>query len=122
MSKIKGRDTGPEVRLRKALWKAGLRYRTHYELVGKPDIVFVGKRTVVFVDGCFWHRCPLHSTKPKSNSEFWKIKLSRNVRRDNEVNEQLARAGWKVLRFWEHEVNDNLEGLVRTIKDCLKNE
>ncbi|MET0084739.1 MAG: very short patch repair endonuclease [Sedimenticola sp.] len=115
MSKIKGKDTKPELLLRKALWKKGLRYRIHYKLPGRPDIAFVGKRLAIFVDGCFWHGCPEHGVSPKSRSEFWKKKLERNRERDKEVNEALAEDGWLVMRFWEHEIMDDLPSVVRKI-------
>lgn len=115
MSKIKGRDTTPELTLRKALWKAGYRYRIKNKLPGKPDIVFPGVRLTVFIDGCFWHGCPEHSTIPKTNTEFWAVKLKRNKERDKEVNGLLMNDGWQVLRFWEHEIKKDLEFVIRRI-------
>jgi DNA mismatch endonuclease (patch repair protein) len=70
----------------------------------RPDFVFPKLRLAVFVDGCFWHGCPVHATRPKGNAQFWKKKLERNVARDREVNAALRRAGWRVLRIWEHEL------------------
>lgn len=115
MSRIKGKHTGPELALRRALWSKGFRYRLHARLPGKPDLTFVGPRVVVFVDGCFWHGCPEHGVKPKSNKEFWKRKLLRNMQRDQEVGILLASSGWAVLRFWEHEVRDDLFGCVEQV-------
>jgi DNA mismatch endonuclease (patch repair protein) len=108
MSRIRGKDTRPEKELRSALWRAGLRYRKHAKLPGRPDLVFASARVAVFVDGCFWHRCPLHSTKPKANADFWQRKLRGNVDRDRRVDATLADLGWTVLRLWEHEVDENL--------------
>jgi DNA mismatch endonuclease (patch repair protein) len=100
-------DTGPEVELRSQLHRAGARFRKHrkIQLDGvsvRPDLVFVGPRLAVFVDGCFWHRCPQHGTDPIRNGDFWRKKLDRNVERDKKVNAALAEAGWRVMRFWEH--------------------
>jgi DNA mismatch endonuclease (patch repair protein) len=69
----------------------------------RADIAFPRRRLAVFVDGCFWHRCPEHGTSPKANHDFWKAKLDRNVERDRESDAALEAAGWTVLRFWEHE-------------------
>jgi len=69
----------------------------------RPDIVFTRRRVAVFVDGCFWHRCPEHGTSPRSNSDYWRAKLDRNVARDRRVDATLGRAGWRSLRVWEHE-------------------
>lgn len=110
MSRIRGKNTKPEVNLRCAAWAFGLRYRLHRRIEGiKPDMVFSRARVAVFVDGCFWHKCPVHGVMPKSNLSFWQTKLERNVARDVETNLKLTKAGWKVLRFWEHEVNDHPE-------------
>ena len=118
MSRIKGKDTGPEMSLRKVLWKAGLRYRIHYRLPGKPDIVFPRARLVVFVDGCFWHMCPLHLTLPKANRHFWQKKLLENVGRDKKNGRRLRQQGWKIMRFWEHEVRSDVQHVaVKIIRD-----
>lgn len=105
MARIRGRDTGPELSLRRKAWALGLRYRLQFRIGHtRPDLVFVGARLAVFVDGCFWHSCPLHSTVPKSNQEFWEQKLRRNRERDAETTHRLETNGWRVLRFWEHEI------------------
>lgn len=108
MAAVRGRDTKPEVALRRALHSAGLRYRVNYrvELPGirvRPDIAFTRRKVAVFVDGCFWHRCPEHATAPKDNARFWSAKLARNVARDRKQDAALGAAGWKVIRVWEHE-------------------
>lgn len=122
MSRVRDRDTEPELKLRKALWAARQRYRLRYKLPGKPDIVFVSRRLVVFVDGCFWHGCPRHATHPKANGKFWRDKLEANIQRDQRVNARLQELGWEVLRFWEHEVNQDVEGVVRRIIQHLQVE
>ena len=104
MSQIKGRDTKPEILLRKTLWAMGLRYRLKTKVTGKPDLVFAGIKIAVFVDGCQWHSCPTHWVRPKSHTEFWDAKFEKNRNRDVAVNGLLKEQGWTVLRFWEHEV------------------
>lgn len=109
MSMIKAKDTTPEIALRKLLYAHGVRgYRTHYNLPGKPDIVFPKKKVAVFVDGCFWHKCPRCFIKPKTNISFWTDKIASNIRRDTIVNTELGQKGWKVVRIWEHEVRRDL--------------
>lgn len=102
------RDTTPERLVRSALHALGLRYRTDRRIVVgdrpvRPDVVFGPARVAVFVDGCFWHRCPQHATDPVANSEYWRDKLDRNVARDRADDAALQAAGWAVLRVWEHE-------------------
>jgi len=89
-------------------------WRRNYPLIGRPDFVFPSNRTVVFVDGCFWHSCPKCSNMPKQNADFWKKKLSRNIERDGEVTKALRRNGWRVIRIWEHELN-SVTGVARRI-------
>jgi len=105
MSRNRGRDTSPEVVLRHACWALGLRFRLASKLVGRPDFVFVGPRVAVFVDGCFWHGCPEHYQAPATRAAFWRSKIEANKRRDAVVNAELSAAGWKVLRFWEHQIS-----------------
>jgi DNA mismatch endonuclease (patch repair protein) len=102
------RDTKPEIALRSELHRLGLRFRKDLpirtaERVVRPDVVFTRARLAVFVDGCFWHSCPLHGNVPRANTAYWVPKLERNVHRDREVDAVLATAGWIVLRAWEHE-------------------
>lgn len=104
MSRIKGRDTKPEVTLRKELWRLGFRYRLRSKLPGKPDLVFPKYRAVLFVDGCFWHGCPRHMVRPKTNYSFWADKVRQNKARDRRVNKILKNNGWRVIRVWEHDI------------------
>ena len=117
MSAQATRDTQPELLLRRILHRQGLRYRVHLrpekEIRRQADIVFTRAKVAVFVDGCFWHRCPEHGTEPKANAAWWKIKLDRNADRDRETDQALTAAGWTVVRVWEHE--DPSEAACRVI-------
>ncbi|MEA2165547.1 MAG: mismatch endonuclease, patch repair protein [Thermoanaerobaculia bacterium] len=107
MSRIKATNTKPEIVLRKLLWLTGLRgYRLHLRLPGRPDIAFTRKKVAVFVDGCFWHSCPHcgDGRSPTSNTGYWSEKLRQNRERDARNTLKLEAAGWKVIRFWEHEL------------------
>ena len=107
MSRQARRDTAPEVAMRRELHRRGLRFRVDWPLPGlarrRADIAFTRRRVAVFVDGCFWHSCPVHATAPVSNRGWWAEKLANNVRRDRQTNAHLRAAGWTVIRFWEHE-------------------
>jgi len=95
-----------ELRLVAILRATGIRgWRRHQPLPGRPDFVFRRERLVIFVDGCFWHGCPRHFRMPKSNREYWERKLGRNIRRDRGNNKSLRKAGWQVLRFWQHSLD-----------------
>lgn len=121
MSRTPGRDTRPERLLRSELHRRGLRFRIDRAPLGalrrRADIVFARPRVAVFVDGCFWHACPLHGTQPKHNAEWWRAKLERNRARDRDTDAALVAADWRVVRAWEHEdpadVADRVEVLVR---------
>ena len=116
MSRIRGKNTSPEVKLRKLLWSQGIRgYRIHYNLPGKPDIVFTKKKIAIFIDGCFWHKCPVCFQVPETRKEFWIKKIQSNVERDKKVNEQLKINGWNVIRIWEHEIRKDPEIAVKKI-------
>lgn len=103
MSAIKGRNTKPELLIRRALHGAGLRYRLHVkDLPGKPDLVFPRYRAIVFVHGCFWHRHDCHLCRwPATRHEFWQEKLERNVRNDERAMRALLESGWRVATVWE---------------------
>jgi len=107
MKAAKSRDTAPEKSLRSSLFIKGLRFRVDTkpikEFNRKADIVFRAIKIAVFVDGCFWHGCPIHGTQAKANAEFWRNKIKQNQLRDLDTNEKLKKAGWKVVRVWEHE-------------------
>ena len=121
MTRIKSKNTGPELVLRKLLSKNKVRgYRIHSKIFGKPDLVFTKNRLVVFIDGCFWHKCPLCFVKPASRVEFWKEKITGNLKRDKEVNKFLLKNNWKVLRIWEHELKKNPEKAYQKVINQLK--
>lgn len=108
MSAVKRSDTKPELELRRVLHAAGYRYRKDYPIridgrLIRPDLVFIGPRVAVFVDGCFWHSCPEHGGLPATNVDFWAPKLGANVERDRLQDRLLIGAGWRVVRVWEHE-------------------
>ncbi len=107
MRRVRSRDTSCEFLLRRALHARGLRYSLKRRLPGKPDVVFVRARVAVFVDGCFWHGCPEHCRRPSSNRAYWLAKIDRNRARDVRVSRELAGAGWRVIRLWEHEIRQS---------------
>lgn len=122
MSAQLSQNTEIEMRLRSSLHARGLRYRVHQRpvdhLARVADIVFSRGRVAVFVDGCFWHGCPLHGTWPKRNSTFWRDKIEANVRRDQNTDASLIEAGWVPIRIWEHEdvqeAADRITAIVRS--------
>ena len=109
-------DSGPELALRSAMHRRGLRYRIGLAIAAAgirvaPDVVFTRARAAVFVDGCFWHCCPEHGVSPSSNTAYWTPKLARNVERDRRVNAALRADGWAVIRVWEHEVTNDADAV-----------
>lgn len=116
MRRVRTVGTAPEIALRKRLHEAGLRFRVAYPVPGKPrrtiDVAFTRRRLAVFVDGCFWHGCPIHSGRPKTNSAFWRAKVSANRQRDRETDALLEAVGWTVLRIWEHMAPDQAAAAV----------
>lgn len=107
MKANRGRDTACELDLRRELHGLGMRYRLHVQVLPglrrQADIVFSRVRLAVFVDGCFWHGCPIHGTQAKANADYWHAKILQNRSRDLDTDERLRTAGWTVLRFWEHQ-------------------
>jgi DNA mismatch endonuclease (patch repair protein) len=123
MALVRGRDTKPEMRVRKALHAAGLRYRLHdRRLPGVPDLVFPSRHVALFVHGCFWHRHPgcAAARLPKSRLEFWEPKLSGNAERDKRNSAALEAAGWKVMVIWECETRDQavIQRLVSQVQNA----
>jgi len=108
MSSIRGKDTMPEIKIRKLLWSMGKRYRIHdRRIFGTPDISNKEKQLAVFIDGCFWHGCQKCYREPKTNPSFWRSKILRNQRRRNVVKYELRKQGVIMLQFWEHDVLSN---------------
>lgn len=104
MSHNRSKDTGPEMAFRRVCWAHGLRYRLNSKLPGRPDLVFPRQKVAIFIDGCFWHGCPLHYKAPSTHSEFWQAKLNRNKEQDKKVTQMLQAEGWIIIRHWEHEL------------------
>lgn len=119
MKATRRQDTKPELALRRELHGRGLRYRVEYKVLPglrrRADIVFTRARVAVFVDGCFWHSCPLHGTTPKANAQFWKNKLDANMQRDRDTDQRLVGAGWRVVRVWEHEHAEQAADRIATV-------
>jgi DNA mismatch endonuclease (patch repair protein) len=127
MSSARRRDTKPEVALRRELHARGLRYRVAYPVPGQRrrtiDIAFTRAKVAVMVDGCFWHGCPEHGTHPRSNSEWWRAKLSANAARDADTNRVLGALGWLVIRVWEHQPAESAADLVEAaLQDLVARE
>lgn len=125
MSRIKGRDTGPELRLRSLLHRAGFRFRLHAnDLPGKPDIVLPKYRTAIFVHGCFWHRhegCR-NATSPSTRTEFWQEKFHGTVERDKRNMAALETAGWTVITVWECDLKADADRLVQQLSIEIREE
>ncbi len=120
MRKVKGRNTKPEMTLRRALWAAGMRYRLHCaDLAGKPDVVFRSQKLAVFVDGEFWHGKKLSPERLAEMKPYWQQKIARNVERDKINNAALVRDGWKVVRAGESHVKRDLDGVLNVLADLL---
>jgi DNA mismatch endonuclease, patch repair protein len=103
------------------LWKRGIRYRRNNKsLFGKPDISIKKYKIVIFIDSCFWHCCPIHGNMPKSNIDYWKRKLNRNIERDKEVTSFYKQKGWSILRIWEHEVKKDFDLAIEKIINTIK--
>jgi len=126
MARILGKDTKPENLLRKELWGRGCKgYRKNYRIQRlRPDIVFVGKKIAIFVDGCFWHGCPDHYNRPRpcrpDGEKYWSDKLRENVIRDIKQTLYLHENGWTVLRFWEHQIEDSLNFVADAVVSVLE--
>jgi DNA mismatch endonuclease (patch repair protein) len=121
MSRVRGRGNRcTELALLGLFRRHGITgWRRHQPVFGKPDFVFPKLKVAVFVDGCFWHGCPKHSSMPRNNRPFWMKKLAANKARDRLVNRTLRRAGWRVVRIWEHElVKKNHRRLVARLRRC----
>lgn len=122
MQAVKAQGSGIEITLAKALWTKGLRYRKNNKSVfGKPDLTFKQLKIAIFIDGEFWHGKNWKDRKHdhKSNQEFWHRKIERNILRDKEVNSELKKEGWKVLRFWGSNIKNNLQSCIIKIEETI---
>ena len=121
MTHIKSTNTKIEKDITKALWNLGYRFRKNVKgLPGKPDIAIKKYKIVVFLDSCFWHKCPEHFKKPKSNLEYWEPKIKRNVERDAEIKRYYQQKNWHILRIWEHEVKKDFDNTLSKIKNFIE--
>lgn len=121
MSKVKGRDTSLEIKVRKELWKRKKGYRLNDpKLPGRPDISFRKQKVAIFLDGCFWHGCPEHFRIPDSNTEYWSKKIEANIERRNKVRKVLQDDGYTVLEFFECKVKREFQEVIEEICDCLR--
>lgn len=125
MSRQRTTGTQVELSVRRLLHARGYRYRVNLgQLVAgrryRGDIVWTRQKLVVFLDGCFWHGCPIHGTTPKSNTLWWRKKLDENARRDAQATSLLVDAGWRVLRFWEHEAPEDIVSRIETELECIR--
>jgi DNA mismatch endonuclease, patch repair protein len=124
MKSNKRKDTSPELIVRKALREAGYPgYRLQWDVSGRPDIAYPGKKVAIFVNGCFWHRCPrCDYGLPKHNSEYWMEKFNRNMERDERNHADLETMGWICIVVWECEIKKDLEGVIDMVVDALNKE
>lgn len=116
MSKIRSKWTKPEILIHNYLKGKKVRHRMHPDIEGKPDILLVDSNTVVFLDGCFWHKCPRCFKEPASNRDFWLPKIERNVERDNEITKKLKKMGWNVVRIREHDIKRGTDFCLKKIR------
>lgn len=120
MQRVKPKNSKAELSLRSALQRRGLRFRLHRRVEGvNVDIAFISARVALFVDGCFWHGCPLHATYPKTNKSYWLPKLEANRERDQRQAAKLRACGWKVVRIWEHDCRRPSATLIRSIERAV---
>tara|TARA_Y100000746_G_C15414959_1_gene411882 strand:- start:503 stop:880 length:378 start_codon:yes stop_codon:yes gene_type:complete len=123
MSRNKARNTKPELNLRRSLYADGVRgYRLNWKKApGTPDIAFPGKKIAIFINGCYWHRCPhCELPLPKTNKEFWEEKFDKNIKRDIKKEKELLDLGWIVLVFWECKIKTNMKDCTNKIKAILE--
>lgn len=121
MQRIRAKDTGIEVRLRKALWHEGIRYRKNYKVLpGKPDIAITKYKIAIFCDSSFFHGRDYDiKKKPATNADYWKQKIERNIKRDHENERELRGLGWTAIRFWDTDINQYLDECVEAVKEAI---
>ena len=119
MSRVRSRNTDIEILLRKALFAKGYRFRIHYPIIGKPDIVFPTQKVAIFCDGDFWHG-RYYKKESKNYNEFWEKKIKGNIERDKKVKQILKKQGWKVIRFWKSEIKKDIDKCLEKISTLLE--
>ena len=116
MQAVKGKNTKLENKVITYLWQHGYRFRKNVkDLEGKPDIAIKKYKMVIFIDSCFWHKCPIHYKAPTTNVEFWENKIAGNQKRDEQVTKYYQSKEWNILRIWEHELKDNFEKIMHKV-------
>ncbi|MBS3092638.1 very short patch repair endonuclease [Candidatus Pacearchaeota archaeon] len=118
MSKIKGRNTSLELNFKKLI--RGLKLEYQPKIFGNPDFTSKKLKIAIFIDSCFWHKCPKHFRKPTANSIYWTQKINRNVERAKEVNNYLKKQDWKVVRLWEHDIKNNTKKALTKIQKIIQ--
>jgi DNA mismatch endonuclease (patch repair protein) len=120
MSRIRSKWTSPEKKLHNHLKGRKIKHIMHPKIPGSPDIIFPDGNLALFVDGCFWHRCPKCYRRPKTNAPFWRYKVKRNKKKDLSDVAELRKHGWNVMRLWEHEINGDIQSCVGKVKSSFK--
>ena len=120
MSRIKSKDSRIEVLFRKSLWKKGFRYsKNSSKYFGKPDVVLLKHKTVIFIDSCFWYGCKKHCRIPSVRKKYWTAKIAKNKERDKEVSKYYKKQGWKIFRIWEHNLISKINKISKEIADFV---
>lgn len=119
MSRIRSKDTKVENSLAKKLRESCIPFKRYPKILGNPDFI-VGKKTLIFVDGCFWHGCPRHYIEPKSKKKFWIKKIKNNISRDTKVRKELRKMGYKVIRLWEHQIENSVMRCIKRVDKSYK--
>jgi len=116
MSRIRSKWTKQEKTLHNYLKGNKIKHKMHLNLLGSPDVLLTKTNTIIFLNGCFWHRCPTCFKKPKSNSSYWTKKIMKNVSRDKKIRRSLKKEGYKIRIIWEHDINNNLKKIIEKLK------
>lgn len=119
MSRIRSKWTKQEKLFHNWLKGKKIKHKMHPEIEGRPDILIKDLNVLIFLDGCFWHKCPQCFQEPEANKKFWLTKIEKNVKKDGEVTNKLKKEGWKVMRIWEHEVKKDLQGCLKSIESAV---
>jgi len=120
MAAIRSRGTSIELAFEEMLRRSRFSFESHPKWLGSPDFAFPHRGCVVFLDSCFWHKCPQHFRPPKSRKEYWEPKIARNVERDLSIRSEYRQTGWTVIEFWEHSVRNDLAGCIKSLLAQLR--